>query len=180
MHTDKKSSTRRANRPAADPARHARKCEICHHSERDAIEGEFIDWHHPDTIVDDYELNSRASIYRHAHAVGLFRRRRRNLRCALELVIQEAERTSPTADAIIRAVRAHSRVTSSGRWIEAPKYVVISRGPDVLPPGQLRPADGDPNNPFLIETPKRLEMPLNSRKQRVGPSSNRDKIAPSL
>ena len=178
MHTDKKSSTRRANRSAADPARHARKCEICHHSDRDAIEGEFIDWHPPDTIVDDYELNSRASIYRHAHAVGLFRRRRRNLRCALELVIQEAERTSPTADAIIRAVRAHSRVTSSGRWIEAPKYVVISRGPDVLPPGQRGAAGDDPNKAFLIETPKRLEIALTDTKQTMEVLSNRDNFAP--
>jgi hypothetical protein len=178
MHTDKKSSTRRANRPAADPARHARKCEICHHSDRDAIEGEFIDWHHPDTIVDDYELNSRAGLYRHAHAVGLFRRRRRNLRCALELVIQEAERTSPTADAIIRAVRAQSRVTSGGRWIEAPKYVVISRGPDVLPPGQRGIANGDPNNPFLIETPKRLEIAVTDTKQMKEVLSNRDNLHP--
>ena len=31
---------------------------------------------------------------------------------------------------------------------------------------------------FLIETPERLETPLNPRKQRVDLRSNRDKIAP--
>src|ERR1700683_1111572 len=33
----------------------------------------------------------------------------------------------------------------------------ISRRPDVPPLGPSGPADGDPNRPFLIETPKRLE-----------------------
>jgi hypothetical protein len=32
--------------------------------------------------------------------------------------------------------------------------------------------------PFLIETPKRLKTPLNPRKQRVGPRSNRVNFAP--
>ncbi len=115
MNNDKKSSIRTANRPALDPERHARKCEICHHPEREAIEEEFTDWHSPDNICDSYGLKARSVIYRHAHALGLFRRRRRNLRCALELMIEEAERTTPTVDGIIRAIRAHSRVTRDGR-----------------------------------------------------------------
>jgi hypothetical protein len=178
MHNDKKSSTRRATRPAADPERHARKCEICRHSERDAIEREFIDWHPPGTIVDNYQLNSRASIYRHAHAVGLFPRRRHNLRCALELVIQEAQRTSPTADAIIRAVRAHSRVTRDGRWIEPPKHLIISRRTAVPPSRQPGPADGDPNQASLIETRKRLKIAATVTKQMKEVFSNRDNFAP--
>jgi hypothetical protein len=178
MQNDKKSSTRRAKRPAADPARHARKCEICRHSERDAIEREFIDWHPPGTIVDDYQLNSRASIYRHAHAVGLFPRRRHNLRCALELVIQEAQRTSPTADAIIRAVRAQSRVTRDDRWIEPPKHLIISRRSGVPPPGQHGRPDGNPNKAFLIETRKRLKIAATVTKQMKEVLSNRYNFAP--
>jgi hypothetical protein len=178
MNNDKKSSTRRGHRPAPDPERHARKCEICRHSERDAIEREFIDWHPPGTIVDDYQLNSRASIYRHAHAVGLFPRRRHNLRCALELVIQEAQRTSPTADAIIRAVRAHSRVSRDGRWIEPPKHIIISRRPGMLPPRQPSPADGDPNKAFLIGTRKRLKIAATDTKLMKELLSNRDNFAP--
>ena len=178
MHNDKKSRTRRGRRPAADPERHARKCEICHHSERDAIEREFIDWHPPGTIVDDYQLNSRAGIYRHAHAVGLLPRRRHNLRCSLELVIQEAQRTSPSADAIIRAVRAHSRVTRDGRWIDPPKHLIISRRTGALPPRQPSPADGDANKASLIETRKRLKIAATDTKQTKEARSNRVNFAP--
>jgi hypothetical protein len=178
MHNDKKSSTRRASRPAAYPERHARKCEICRHSERDAIEREFIDWHPPGTIVDDYQLNSRASIYRHAHAVGLFPWRRHNLRSSLELVIQEAQRTSPTGDAIIRAVRAYCRVTRDGRWVEPPKHLIISRRPSVPASRQPSPADGDPNQASLIETRKRLKIAATDTKQTKEARSNRVNFAP--
>jgi hypothetical protein len=178
MHNDKKSSTRRRHRPAVDPERHARKCEICHHSERDAIEREFIDWHPPGTIVDDYELKSRAGIYRHAHAVGLIPRRRHNLRSSLELLIQEAQRTSPTGDAIIRAVRAYCRVTRDGRWVEPPKHLIISRRPSVPASRQPSPADGDPNQASLIETRKRLKIAATDTKQTKEARSNRVNFAP--
>jgi hypothetical protein len=178
MHNDKKSSTRRRHRPAVDPARHARKCEICRHPERAAIEREFIDWHPPGTIVDDYQLNSRAGTYRHAHAVGLFPRRRHNLRCSLELLIQEGQRTSPTGDTIIRAVRAYCRVTRDGRWIEPPKHLIISRRAAAPPPRQSSPADGNPNQASLIETRKRLKITATDTKQTKEVRSNRVDFAP--
>ena len=178
MHTDKKSSTRRRHRPAVDPARHARKCEICRHPERAAIEREFIDWHPPGTIVDDYQLNSRAGTYRHAHAVGLFPRRRHNLRCSLELLIQEGQRTSPTGDTIIRAVRAYCRVTRDGRWIEPPKHLIISRRAIVPETGQSGLADDNPNKASLIETRKRLKIAATDSKQTKEVLSNRVNFAP--
>ncbi len=124
---DKLSSTRPGLLPKPDPARHSRKCEICHHPDRASIDSEFVDWHHPDNIVEQYDLSSRSAIYRHAHATGLYDLRRRNLRSALELVIQEAESTTPTPDAIIRAVRAYSCLDDDGRWTDPPQRIVVSR-----------------------------------------------------
>jgi hypothetical protein len=127
MINDKINSPRPGQAPPPDPARHSRKCEVCRHPQREAIEEEFLHWHHPENIVDEYELNSRSSLYRHALAFGLYNQRRRNLRDSLELVVQEAERTTPTADAVIRAVRACSCITDEGRWIEPVKRVIVSR-----------------------------------------------------
>jgi hypothetical protein len=127
LNHDNLNAPRPGQVPPPDPARHSRKCEVCRHPDRQAIEQEFLRWRHPDNILDDYELNSRSSIYRHAHATGLLAQRRLNLRDSLELVIEQAEQTTPTADSIIRAVRAHSCITEEGRWIEPAKHVIISR-----------------------------------------------------
>ncbi len=56
---------------------------IVRHPSREEIELEFINWRSPASIVKQYELTNRASIYRHAHALGLFAKRRRNVRAAL-------------------------------------------------------------------------------------------------
>ena len=36
------------------------------------IEGDFISWRSPAAIATEYGLADRASVYRHAHALGLF------------------------------------------------------------------------------------------------------------
>jgi hypothetical protein len=49
--------TRRARPP--DVGRHARKCCICRHPKRDAIEAAFLGWRSPDVIADEYGLPGR-------------------------------------------------------------------------------------------------------------------------
>src|SRR5271170_6017811 len=88
-----------------DPARHSRKCVICRHPDREAIDEEFIHWLQPDTIIDEHDLPSRSALYRHAHATGLYTQRRRNMRFALENVIEESSGAKVTGDTIIRAIR---------------------------------------------------------------------------
>jgi len=62
-------------RPLLPPdfSRHARRCCICSHPDRDAIEGDFIRWHSVELIAREYKIATRKSIYRHAHCTGLFR-----------------------------------------------------------------------------------------------------------
>lgn len=96
---------------------HARHCTICHHPERQAIEEEFIHWHRPKSIASDHAVGVR-SVYRHARALGLFERRAIHLRDALGHIIEKVESASITSDAVVRAVYAHSHLSSSGRWIK--------------------------------------------------------------
>jgi hypothetical protein len=42
----------------------------------------------PAVITEEYGLSDRSSIYRHAHALGLFAKRQRNVRAALERIIE--------------------------------------------------------------------------------------------
>ncbi|MFZ0737909.1 MAG: hypothetical protein WBL70_19070, partial [Candidatus Acidiferrales bacterium] len=115
-----------ASQQGPDPKRHARKCAICRHPDREAIDEAFIHWTSPDDIENDHNLPpSRSALYRHAHATGLYARRRRNLRYALEQLIEHADRAVVSGDCIIRAIRAYSRVTSDGHWIDPPNRVVV-------------------------------------------------------
>jgi hypothetical protein len=112
--------------PAPDiPDRHARKCRVCAHPDRDSIDQDFLQWGSPRNISMRYELPID-SIYRHAHSTGLFRRRAGKIRSALEFVIEQAERCTPSADAIIRAVRAYTHINDDGKWIEPRKEVVYT------------------------------------------------------
>ena len=101
-----------------DVRQHQRRCTICSHPEREAIEEDFLHWRTPWILLKQYGIASRSTLYRHAHALGLYDERRRNLRRALEYVIQEAERTEPSATEVIHAVRAYCCLQDSGEWRE--------------------------------------------------------------
>jgi hypothetical protein len=123
----------------ADPERHERLCSICRHPERDAIEEAFLQWQRACDIFREFKLPSRTSVYRHAHAVGLFEQRARALRFVLENIMEESSACAPSADSIIRAVRAYSCLDDRGRWIEPPRRLIIQREPfpaPALPPGR--------------------------------------------
>jgi hypothetical protein len=111
-----------------DIAQHRRKCSVCRHPERDAIEEAFLEWREVSDITREFHLPGRTALYRHARAFGLFARRSRNLRFALGLIIEQAEAVTPTAEAIVHAVRAYTRVTDAGEWLEPPARVIVSSG----------------------------------------------------
>jgi hypothetical protein len=118
-------------------SRHQRKCTICRHPDREAIEEEFLHWHNPGDISCEYQLGNRRAIYRHAHATGLFDRRRGHLRSILEHVMERAEGARVTADTVIRALRAYTCLTDSGRWVEPPTHVIFSMNRPGAPPSRV-------------------------------------------
>lgn len=110
-----------------DGSHHERHCTVCTHPDRAAIETEFMHWHAPGHIAYDYKI-SRSAVFRHAHAVGLFARRNRNLRFALGHLIERVQDVEPTADCIVRAIHAFARVNDEGDWIEPPSHLIVSSG----------------------------------------------------
>ena len=105
-------------RKRAAPGRHTRKCNVCRHPDRDAIEQDFLRWRSPDRIAKDYGIADHSSVYRHVHATGLFARRRATIRLALEPLIERAETVKVTANAIVSAVRVYAHLNDAGEWIE--------------------------------------------------------------
>ena len=138
-----KKATEPGTRPGSEPSpassmnsathspsleRHRRKCTLCKHAERDAIEEAFLHWLSPEFITKEFELPDWSTLYRHAHATGLFAQRRRNVRFALENVIERSVEVEITAAGLVRAIRAYASLTDSGEWVEPASRVIVSSG----------------------------------------------------
>lgn len=108
---------------------HRRKCLVCNHPEREAIEELFINWHSPRAIHGEFGIHPRldwSSIYRHARAAGLYAKRRKNLRAVFDLVLEQAADVAPTAHGIVAVVRGYSCLTDTHEWVEPEKRVRIA------------------------------------------------------
>ena len=113
-----------------DFSRHSRRCCICLHPDRDAIEGDFIRWRSPELIAREYKIANRTSIYRHAHCTGLFAWRRRELGRVLEGMLENAEHVPLEAsDAIVRAARVYAHLDENGNWFEPARVNFVLTGP---------------------------------------------------
>jgi hypothetical protein len=112
---------------AVNLGRHETNCQICQHPERAAIEAEFIAWKGPKKIAKDWGFRDRTTIYRHAWATGLFEKRRRNVRAALETIIERGADVEVTAAAIVQAVVAYARINSEGRLVERSERVDLNQ-----------------------------------------------------
>ena len=82
------------------------------------IEAAFIGWKSPAAIAQEFGLSDRASVYRHAHALDLFPRRQKNVRAALEKLIERAGDVEVTASAVVSAIQAYTKINSAGEWVE--------------------------------------------------------------
>jgi hypothetical protein len=106
--------------------RHKRACSVCAHKQREEVENAFISWRSPTAIAQEFGLSDRASVYRHAHALGFFEKRRRNIRAALERIIEKAGEVDVTASAVVAAVQAYAKINSAGEWIDRTETVSMN------------------------------------------------------
>ena len=116
------------DQPAAkvNLGRHQRNCKICAHPQREEIESEFISWKGPEKIAEQFGLHDRSSVYRHAVALGLYAARRRNVRSALERIIERSGDVEVTASAVVAAVQAYSKINAAGQWIDRTEQVSMN------------------------------------------------------
>ena len=117
-----------------DLAHHERRCSICHHPDLDAIEEAFLQWRRVRNIDSDFKPDGGpTAIYRHARALNLFKQRNLHLRTALEFVIERAENVMPTAEGLVKAIHAYTRINDQGEWIDTPTTHIVKVMPIVKP-----------------------------------------------
>ena len=105
---------RRARR--ANVLRHARKCTVCHHPDREFIDQDYLRWLSPKKIAREYAISHQSVVYRHADATGLRAQRRASLRATLENFIEQAESVRATAGSVVAAVRLYAQINDQGQW----------------------------------------------------------------
>lgn len=105
--------------------RHEYHCRICSHPKRVEIEQTFVTWNSPVRISKEYGV-SRDSVYRHAHALGLMAKRRRNVRFALERIIEKAGDVEASAAAVVSAVAAYAKINANGQWVDRSESVNLN------------------------------------------------------
>jgi hypothetical protein len=112
-------------RVRANTGRHESNCRVCAHPDRKQIEDEWCSWANTSQLAKDYGL-SRDSLYRHARAMKLTDRRSRNLRSALERIIEQADSITVNAGAVVAAVQAYAKINAAGQWIERTEQVNLN------------------------------------------------------
>jgi hypothetical protein len=100
--------------------RHSNNCKICSHPHREDIERDFINWRSPAEIAKAYRLANRSNVYRHVQALNLFPKRQRNIRAALERIIERAGEVHVTAPSVVAAVQAYATLRGSGSTAAKP------------------------------------------------------------
>jgi hypothetical protein len=108
---------------AVSRGRHEKFCTICKHPQCEEIGLEFINWRSPTEIAKKYRLSDRGTVYRHAHAFGLLAKRRRNVRAALEHIIERAAEVEVNASSVVAAVQAYSKINAQGQWVDRSETV---------------------------------------------------------
>ena len=163
--------TRNRNPQPIDPERHARLCTICHFENREDIEDAYLNWLGPESISRMFsDVRDRMVLYRHARATGLHELRRRNLRAALNRVLENADSGGISGDCALRAIKAYSNLNDDGQWTEPIQKVVISRRHiDITM--QDEPQVPVIQRAILIDTPKSIEIDATPTKQTTDPIS---------
>jgi len=64
-------------------------------------------------------------VYRHARATDLYAKRQRNIRAALERIIEQAETVEASASSIVAAIPAYVNLNARGEWFEADQRVYL-------------------------------------------------------
>jgi hypothetical protein len=135
----------------SDLERHARDCTICSHKDREQIESEYVAWESPTKLARRFHI-SRRTIYRHSHALNLFEKRTRNVRSALEKIIERGCETQIGARGLVAAVEAYSKINTQGKWLDRRELVNLNELFDKMSEEELENYARDGKLPAWFES----------------------------
>lgn len=118
--------------------RHRAQCLVCRHPKCEEIDAAWVRWEYPGQIAQDFGI-SRDSIYRHAHATGLFDKRQANFKMPYWKILERVDRIPFTGSNYVAVLNSYAKHFGAGRKPEAarpsdPKSVQTNatQQPDVL------------------------------------------------
>ena len=85
-----------------------------------------MNWASPANLAEQFGLPDRTTVYRHAHALGIFEKRKRKLRAALERIIEKSGEVEVTASAVVAAIQAYAKINAQGQWVERNEHVNLN------------------------------------------------------
>jgi hypothetical protein len=147
-----------------DFERHSRKCQVCHSRYVEEIEEAYYNWSSAQWIINVFNISYDDAVYRHARAIGLDLRRRKNVAIAVEKLIEKVDEVTVTSSTILRAVRALSCLTPDGRWTDLPTTHIVLTNKDL------------PKDTSVTATPS-TEAGSTSSTERTEPLDGRDSAA---
>jgi hypothetical protein len=114
----RRTKPRSARNPeGAALAQHRARCRVCRHAQLEEIERQFLEWENPREIAAQWKFASYRSIYRHARAFGLFRKRLGHIELALDRIIERVGGVNITAASVIAAIRLRLEIEISNQDI---------------------------------------------------------------
>ena len=114
-----------------DFERHSRKCQVCHSRYVEEIEEAYYNWSSAQWIINAFNISYDDAVYRHARAIGLDIRRRKNVAIAVEKLIEKVDEVTVTSSTVLRAVRALSCLNNDGRWTDPPTTHIVLTNKDL-------------------------------------------------
>ena len=93
--------------PSASLRRHQSQCSVCSHPKRQAIEEEWVNWGSTTLLAEKCGL-SRDGIYRHAHALGLFRERQKRIKLLYEKVLERLDTVKFSGSDLVKVLKEYT------------------------------------------------------------------------
>jgi hypothetical protein len=139
---------------AANRARHASQCSICLHPQREFIEDEWVNWGNTTVISERFSV-SKDAIYRHARYLDLFRPRHKNLKSALEKIIERLDLVPVSGSVVLGAIREYAKLGAAEAKLEVTQAAVPAGMAAVTKRQEQRESEPIPSaNHTLLELPE--------------------------
>ena len=136
-----------------------------------------MNWDSPAKLAEEYGLTDRTTVYRHAHALGLFEKRKRNVRAVLERIIEKSGEVEVTASAVVSAIQAYAKINAQGQWVERSEHVNLNELFERMSKDELEAYARDGKLPgWFTET---MSVPLATGQDRGEGLSDMKEMAPS-
>ena len=92
---------------SASLRRHQSQCSVCSHPQRQEIEDAWLDWGSTTLLAEKYGL-SRDCIYRHVHALSLFRERQNRINRLYEKVLERLDTVKFSGSDLVKVLKEYT------------------------------------------------------------------------